>query len=394
MTDAVIISAARTPIGRANKGSLVDVDAFELAQVAARRRHRPLRASPRADIDDLVLAESLQGGGVIGRHTAVTLGLEHGARHGRQPPLRGRPERRADRAPVASGPAWTSVVVAGGTESLSSMPQVTQVRPRLGPRLQDVDVAQPPRDPRRAGVRHGHHRRREHRRLAGLTRAGPRRVGGLLARTAPASRSTTATSRTRSCPSRCPTARAEVLHHRRAPPPRHHGREARRAAASLHPEIDNPRSPPATRPVSTTPPPRSWSGQQRLRRGPRPHAAGPDPLVGVGRRRPRRAPASAPTYAIPKALDRAGLSLDDIDLFEINEAFCSVPVAAVAHARHRPRHRQRQRQRLQPRSPDRRHRRPHGRHDGQRAARRGLTFGVVSMCAGGGMGSALVLERI
>ena len=36
-----------------------------------------------------------------------------------------------------------------------------------------------------------------------------------------------------------------------------------------------------------------------------------------------------PTLAIPKALERAGLTVDDIDLFEINEAFCSVPVAAI-----------------------------------------------------------------
>ena len=34
MTEAVIVASARTPIGRANKGSLVDVDAFELARVA------------------------------------------------------------------------------------------------------------------------------------------------------------------------------------------------------------------------------------------------------------------------------------------------------------------------------------------------------------------------
>ena len=30
MTNAVIVAAARTPIGRAHKGSLVDVDAFAL----------------------------------------------------------------------------------------------------------------------------------------------------------------------------------------------------------------------------------------------------------------------------------------------------------------------------------------------------------------------------
>ncbi len=37
----------------------------------------------------------------------------------------------------------------------------------------------------------------------------------------------------------------------------------------------------------------------------------------------------APTRATPKALDLANLTLGDVDLFEINEAFCSVPVAAV-----------------------------------------------------------------
>ena len=31
-----------------------------------------------------------------------------------------------------------------------------------------------------------------------------------------------------------------------------------------------------------------------------------------------------PTYAIPKILDKTGLSIDDVDLFEINEAFASM----------------------------------------------------------------------
>jgi acetyl-CoA C-acetyltransferase len=34
-----------------------------------------------------------------------------------------------------------------------------------------------------------------------------------------------------------------------------------------------------------------------------------------------------PLYATQKALDRAGLKLNDIDLFEVNEAFASVPLA-------------------------------------------------------------------
>ena len=38
-----------------------------------------------------------------------------------------------------------------------------------------------------------------------------------------------------------------------------------------------------------------------------------------------------PLYATPKALQRAGLKLSDIDLFEVNEAFASVPMAWLKH---------------------------------------------------------------
>ena len=71
MTEAVIVAALRTPIGRARKGSLVAKDAF--CPLAARLGGP---ASPPTEIDDLVIAESLQGGGVIARHTAVVLGLK------------------------------------------------------------------------------------------------------------------------------------------------------------------------------------------------------------------------------------------------------------------------------------------------------------------------------
>ena len=74
MTDAVIVATARTPIGRARKGSLVDVDAFELAQIAVGARRRALGDRHERHRRHR-LAESLQGGGVIARNIAVRLGL-------------------------------------------------------------------------------------------------------------------------------------------------------------------------------------------------------------------------------------------------------------------------------------------------------------------------------
>jgi acetyl-CoA C-acetyltransferase len=38
-----------------------------------------------------------------------------------------------------------------------------------------------------------------------------------------------------------------------------------------------------------------------------------------------------PLYATAKALQRAGMKLDDIDLFEVNEAFAPIPLAWLKH---------------------------------------------------------------
>ena len=40
-----------------------------------------------------------------------------------------------------------------------------------------------------------------------------------------------------------------------------------------------------------------------------------------------------PLFATDKALKRAGMSIDDIDLFEVNEAFASVPLAWLGHTK-------------------------------------------------------------
>lgn len=38
-----------------------------------------------------------------------------------------------------------------------------------------------------------------------------------------------------------------------------------------------------------------------------------------------------PAFAIPKALSKAGITLEDVDFFEINEAFASQAVMSIQH---------------------------------------------------------------
>jgi acetyl-CoA acetyltransferase family protein len=100
----------------------------------------------------------------------------------------------------------------------------------------------------------------------------------------------------------------------------------------------------------------------------------------------------APVKAIPKALDRAGLSIDDVDLFEINEAFASMCVATT---------------RMLSISPEKVNPNGSGCSLGHPIAmtgarmvitlvyelrRRGGGVGVAAMCAGGGMSTAVVIE--
>ena len=105
MPEAVIVSALRTPIGTAMKGTLRDTDAYELAEHVV--------ASAVADldvgaIDDVILGEGLYGGGVIARHAAITAGLTSVPGLADEPALRRRPGRRAERSGQHPRRAWTS----------------------------------------------------------------------------------------------------------------------------------------------------------------------------------------------------------------------------------------------------------------------------------------------
>jgi acetyl-CoA C-acetyltransferase len=107
---------------------------------------------------------------------------------------------------------------------------------------------------------------------------------------------------------------------------------------------------------------------------------------------PPRDTGLAPTLAIPKAAERAGVAVSDFDLVEINEAFASMAVASS---------------RILGLPHDIVNVNGSGCSLGHPVAatgarmvatttyelrRRGGGLGCVSMCAGGGMGSATVLE--
>ncbi len=112
--------------------------------------------------------------------------------------------------------------------------------------------------------------------------------------------------------------------------------------------------------------------------------AGVDPILGL----------TGPIPATRRALDRSGLTMDDIDLFEVNEAFASIPLAwaretgadmervnvnggaiALGH--------------------------PLGATGARlmttlvhEMGRRGARYGLQTMCEGGGMANATILEAV
>jgi len=352
----------------------VNVDAFELARIALGAAIER-SGIPGDDIDDLVLAESLQGGGVIGRYTAVSLGLTQ---------VPGLADNRHCAAglsavQIAAGSiraGMDQVVVAGGTESLSSMPMAN----KGGNLWMSPSHPETPDAPAfDMSITVGENTSR----LAGLTRAD-------LDEWAARSQANACTSIERGYfeAEIVPVGDFRVDEHPRAGTTV----ESLGALKPLHPELDNP-----TITAGNSAGLNDAAAALVLTSDDYAAAHG---LAPVGRVRswasvgvePART-GLAPIDAIPKALARAGLTIEDIDLFEINEAFCSVPVAAY---------------RALGIDPDILNVNGSGCSLGHpiaatgarmvitmlgELARRDATLGCVALCAGGGMGSALIIER-
>ena len=389
MIEAVIVAAARTAIGRANKGSLVDVDAFTLAEYAV-RGVLDRAGVDLADIDDLVLAESLQGGGVIGRHTAVRLGLVH------VPGLADNRHCAAGLSAVQIAAAgimagMDRVVIAGGTESLSSMPQTLKSVPASArsftPWMSPSHPATADAPPWDMAITVGENTARE----VGISRRDADEWAALSHQRAAASVDNgwfdaevvpvefTAADGT-----------THVLE-RDEHPRRDTDVERLGTLRTLHPELPDSiitagnaagLNDAAAAVMVTSAEYAAAHGLAVLGRIKSWANVGLEPArTGLG-----------PVYAIPKALGRGGFAVDDMTLFEVNEAFTPVAVAASRRL-----------------GIDAARLNVNGSGCGlghpiaatgarmvvtmlHELARRGGGLGCVSMCAGGGMGSALVLE--
>lgn len=100
-----------------------------------------------------------------------------------------------------------------------------------------------------------------------------------------------------------------------------------------------------------------------------------------------------PAYAIPVALEKAGLKMNDIDIFEINEAFASQATYSVEKLGV-------DLKKLNPKGGAIALGHPLGCTGARQIAtllpelkRTGGRYGVVSMCIGTGMGAAGIFER-
>ena len=375
MPEAVIVSALRTPIGTAMKGTLRDTDAYQLAEHVVGAAATDV---DRAQIDDVILGEGLYGGGVVARHAAITAGLSS------VPGLAVNRHCAAGQAAVQSAAGsiragMDQLILAGGVNSASTSPRFKR---RAGEEMVDWF---PPTHPDRAdapnmdmsitvgwnaAVKAGVSREEMDEWALGSHRKAIQAIDE-------------GRFKHEIVPIETPHGLFEVDEH----PRRDTSLEKLAGLKPLHPEIEGfsitagnacgandgaavlgIASDRLGLPTLATI--RSWA------------SVGVDPaFTGL-----------APVEAIPKALARGRLSLADVDLFEINEAFASMCVATI---------------KLLDIDPDKVNPSGSGCSLGHPVAatgarmlvtlvhelrRRGGGIGVAAMCAGGGMGSATVIE--
>ncbi|MGW1028550.1 thiolase family protein [Streptomyces sp. NPDC002577] len=387
--EAVIVSGARTAIGTAYKGSLADVDALELGTAAVAEAVRRAGLAPEL-VDDVVMGESLYGGGAIGRYAAIEAGLVNapGIAHNRHC-ASGLAAVQTAAASIIAG--MDRVVVAGGVQSSSTAPKTSRRIPGtdeweedwLAPSHRETPDA-PIRDMTitvgwNAAVKAGITREDMD---AWALRSHQRAVAGIDAGSF--TDEIFPIEVTRRDGTRFTFA---VDEH----PRRNSSIEKLASLKPLHPEIDGFSITAGNSAgvndgaAATVVADRSFAEEHGL-----------EPLAVVRAWASAGVPPAdtglAPPAAVRKALQRAGLSVADVSLWEINEAFASVSVAAT---------------RTLGLDEDTVNVLGSGCSLGHPVAmtgarmvltlihelrRRGGGVGVAAMCAGGGMATALVLD--
>ena len=387
MTDAVIVAAVRSPIGRAGR-SLAPLSIHELGGQTIAGAIAAAGLNP-ADIDDLVLGEVLQGGGCTARYVANALGLPPDTPGGavQRQCATGMMAVQEAAANIRSGMA--DVVVAGGVESMTRSPLMFERSPFPFGGVERFLPPSHPDSPEAPNMNMlitvGENTARE----CGITReesddwsyhSNMRAIAAtddgrfaqeIVPVTVPSGRGQTATVSVDEHP------RRDTTPEKLAALPSLTGPEGTVTAGNSSGIADGAAAlvvvsrgyaeSHAMEPLATV---RSWS------------SCGVEPArTGL-----------APTVCVPRALNRAGLSENDVDLVEINEAFASMSVACSRKLGF-----------------------PHdivnvnggavgiGHPIGASGARimvtlihelrrRGGGIGVATLCAGGGMGSATVVE--
>ena len=385
MPEAVIVSAVRTAVGTAWKGALASTPATELATVVVRAAvERSGLAGTR--FGDIVLAESMAGGGDLARYAAVAAGLS------------GVPGQSVNRhcagsltavgnAAAAIRSGMESAVVAGGVESASTMPRMTWRVP--GAAGEVVDGWIPPSHPAPAGdptldmtIAVGWNTAVE----AGLKRP---ELDAWALRSH--ERAVAAIDSGAFVEEIVPVSGADGPFTVDEHPRRNTSLERLAGLRPIHPEIDG---------FSITAGNSSGINDAAAALGlVSSDVAEAEGLTALGSVRAWAAVGVDPARTgmsvvdvVPKVLDRAGLQLADVALWEINEAFASVPLAAC---------------RILGIDEDLVNTSGSGCSIGHPVAasgarmlttlvhelrRRGGGIGVAAMCAGGGQGGAVVVE--
>lgn len=388
--DAVIISAVRTPIGEAGR-SLATVPAWDLGTLVAKEAIARAGIDP-ASFDDVIFGETIGGGGGVGRYIGLAAGV----------PVE-TPGLSVIRACATGLEAMTQAAMAiwagigeafltGGCESMSQQPWLmrkpTQAFPRRPPEIYVAAITHPPE-------------------------MGTQVVGINVGES----------SAERFGISREEQDEWSLRSHQRAIRAIDEGRfereivsvpvPQRRGDPVLFTTDERPRRDTSLEKLAALPPAYQKGGTVTAGNASGINDAGASLVVTSARRaeqlglKPRAVirgwassgvdPAytgTGPIEAVPKALKRAGLAIDDLDLVEINEAFAAQTIACVRELA------------LDPERVN---------VDGGAIAlghpvaatgarlvvtllheleRTGGRYGCATMCAGGGMGSAAIIERI